>query len=392
LTTSSIPRAKPLSLTFAYYVAFITLGATTAIGGPSLPWLAEHTSSPLNLLSVIFISGSLGYMVGSQFGGQAYDRYPGHRIQAIMLLGIASAAALVPVVRSLWYLVTVLFLLGIAQGALDVGCNILLTWVHGEKVGPFMNGLHFFFGIGSFVAPLIFAQVVRASGDIQWAYWLFCLLSLPVAAWLWILPSPEVRKQAPHLPEKRTSAGLVALFVAFFAVYVGMEIGFGNWIYTYSTRLGLADETVAAYLTSAFWGSFTVGRLLGIPISARLRPQTILALDFAGCLTGFGIILLWPASSPALWIGTAVLGLSMASVFATAMSLAENRLGLTGSITGWFLVGSGIGGMFFPWFIGQLFERIGPRVTMPVLTANTLLNICLLIVLMAPMAKKKTIS
>jgi MFS transporter, FHS family, Na+ dependent glucose transporter 1 len=392
LTTASFPRARPLSLTLAYYVAFITLGATTAIGGPSLPWLAEHTSSPLNLLSVIFISGSLGYMVGSQFGGQAYDRYPGHRIQAIMLLGIASAAALVPVVRSLWYLVAVLFLLGIAQGALDVGCNILLTWVHGEKVGPFMNGLHFFFGIGSFVAPLIFAQVVRASGDIQWAYWLFCLLSLPVAAWLWFLPSPEVRKQAPHLPEQRTATGLVALFVAFFAVYVGMEVGFGNWIYTYSTRLGLADETVAAYLTSAFWGSFTVGRLLGIPISARLRPQTILALDFAGCLTGFGIILLWPASAPALWIGTAVLGLSMASVFATAMSLAENRLGLTGSITGWFLVGSGIGGMFFPWFIGQLFERIGPRVTMPVLTANTLLNICLLIVLMAPMAKKKTIS
>jgi FHS family Na+ dependent glucose MFS transporter 1 len=392
LTTSTVPRLKPLSLTFAYYVAFITLGATTAIGGPSLPWLAKHTSSPLDLLSVIFIAGSFGYMVGSQLGGLAYDRFPGHRIQAFMLLGIAAAAALVPVMRSLWYLVTVLFLLGIAQGALDVGCNILLTWVHGEKVGPFMNGLHFFFGIGSFVAPLIFAQVVRATGDIQWAYWLFCLLSLPVAAWLWTLPSPEVRKEAPHLPERKSSTGLVILFVAFFAAYVGMEVGFGNWIYTYSTRLNLANETIAAYLTSAFWGSFTVGRLLGIGISARLRPQTILILDFAGCLAGFGIILLWPASVLALWIGTVVLGLAMASVFATAMALAEKRLGLTGSITGWFLVGGGIGGMFFPWFIGQLFERIGPRITMPVLIITTLLNMCLLVALIAPMAKKKITS
>lgn len=390
MTASTTPRIKPLTLTFAYYVAFITLGATTAIGGPALPWLAEHTSSPLNLLSMIFVSGSLGYVVGSQFGGRAYDRFPGHRIQAIMIVGIAAAAAFVPVVRSLWYLVAVLFLLGIAQGALDVGCNILLTWVHGEKVGPFMNGLHFFFGIGTFVAPLIFAQVVSATGDIQWAYWLFCLISLPVAIWLWILPSPEVRKAAPHLPEKKTSTGLVVLFVAFFALYVGIEVGFGNWIYTYATRLGLADETVAAYLTSAFWGSFTVGRLLGIPISARLRPQTILVLDFAGTLAGFGIILLWPASSLALWIGTVVLGFSTASVFATAMSLAENRLGLTGSITGWFLVGAGIGLMFFPWFIGQLFERIGPLVTMPILTINTFLTICLLIILLAPMAKRKS--
>jgi FHS family Na+ dependent glucose MFS transporter 1 len=170
-----------------------------------------------------------------------------------------------------------------------------------------------------------------------------------------------------------------------------MEVGFGNWIYTYSTRLNLASETMAAYLTSAFWGAFTVGRLLGIGISARLRPHTILIIDLAGCLAGFGIVQLWPASTLALWVGTMVLGLSMASIFATAMALAENRLGLTGSITGWFLVGGGLGGMFFPWVIGQLFERIGPYVTMPILTINALINICILIALVAPRVKRKSV-
>jgi hypothetical protein len=37
-----------------------------------------------------------------------------------------------------------IFALGMAEGALDVGGNTLLVWVHQEKVGPFMNGLHFF--------------------------------------------------------------------------------------------------------------------------------------------------------------------------------------------------------------------------------------------------------
>jgi MFS transporter, FHS family, Na+ dependent glucose transporter 1 len=385
-------HVRPLPATFAYYAAFIILGMTTAISGPALPWLAKHTASSLDLLSAIFIAGSLGYITGSQIGGWAYDRFPGHRIQAIMLLGIALAAALVPIVRSLWYLVAIIFFLGAVQGSLDVGCNALLTWIHGDKVRPFMNGLHFFFGVGSFAAPLIFARVVLITGDILWVYWLFSLMALPVALWLWMLPSPEIRRHAQHLASRKPSPGLVIVFMAFFAAYVGMELGFGNWIYTYAYRLNLADAAVAAYLTSAFWGSFMVGRLLGIGISARLRPQTILILDLAGCLAGFGIILFWPASSPALWISTVVLGLSMASVFATTMALAEKRLGLTGSITGWFLVGSGIGGMFFPWLIGQLFERFGPRATMPVNTFNALLTICLLVVLIAPKPKRKSTS
>jgi fucose permease len=45
----------------------------------------------------------------------------------------------------------------------------------------------------------------------------------------------------------------VFLFIFFFfVVYVGLEVGFGNWIYTFSTCLHLASETEAAYLTSAF--------------------------------------------------------------------------------------------------------------------------------------------
>jgi len=380
---------KPLTATLAYYAAFITLGATISIGGPALPWLAQHTASRLDQISIIFVAGSLGYMLGSQLSGRAYDRFPGHRIQALGLLVASLSAALVPVLHSLWFLVAALFLLGTAQGALDVGCNTLLTWIHGEKVGPFMNGLHFFFGVGSFVAPLVFARVVLAANDIRWAYWFFSLLALPIAGWLWFLPSPQIRKKAPEAASGGSNKGLFLLIVFFFVVYVGLEVGFGNWIYTFSTRLQLASETGAAYLTSAFWGAFTVGRLLGIGISSRLRPQTILLTDLTGSLAAFAILLAWPDSPLALWAGTIVLGLSIASIFATAMAFAEQRLRLTGVLIGWILVGGGIGGMFFPWLIGQLFERISPRITMPVLLANTLIEFGLLLALILPLQKKE---
>jgi FHS family Na+ dependent glucose MFS transporter 1 len=382
---------KPLTTTIAYYATFITLGATMAISGPALPWLAGHTTSRLDQISIIFIASSLGYMAGSQLGGRAYDRFPGHRIQAMALLLISLSASLVPVLHSLWFLVAVLFLLGTFQGALDVGCNTLLTWIHGEKVGPFMNGLHAFFGVGSFLAPLLFARVVLASHEIHWAYWIFSLLTVPLAAWFWFLPSPPIRRKIERPTSRHPVNGMFLVFVLFFIFSVGVELGYGNWIYTFSSRLHLATDTGAAYLTSAFWGAFTISRLLGILISSRFRPQTILVADLTGCLVAFAVLLLWPTSILALWVGTIVMGLSIASVFATGIAFAEQRLSLTGVMTGWILVGGGFGGMVFPWLIGQMFESISPRITMPVLLASNLVAFGLLLALILPKRKKETV-
>jgi len=390
LNNSTSTQFKPLTATFAYYGAFITLGATMSLTGPALPWLAQHTESRLDQISIIFATSSLGYMVGSQLGGRAYDHFPGHRIQAIALLLISLGIAQVPVLHSLWFLVAVIFVLGILQGALDTGCNTLLTWIHGEKVGPFMNGLHFFYGVGAFLAPLIFARVILATNEIRWAYWSFSILTLPIAAWFWLMPSPPIRRKVTTEANRRSFNGLFLLIVLFFVFHVGLELGFGNWIYTFSTRLNMVSDTSAAYLTSAFWGAFTIARLFGIGISTRLRSQTILVTDMTGCLVAFVILLLWPSSSLALWVGTIVMGLSIASVFATGMAFADKRLSLTGAMTGWILVGSGIGGMVSPWLIGQLFERISPRITMPVLLANNLIAFGLLLALIIPLRKKET--
>jgi FHS family Na+ dependent glucose MFS transporter 1 len=379
--TDTTSHVRPILNTLAYYSAFITLGLTAAVTGPALPWLAEQTQSRIDQISLIFVVGSLGYMIGSLLSGRGYDRFPGHRIQAAMLLLMAVAVAIVPVIPSVWPLLAVCFFLGIGQGGVDVGCNTLLMWTHGRRVGLLMNGLHFFFGIGSLVAPIVFALVIGATGSISWIYWSFALLMLPIAAWLWTLPSPSIRIESPNNRSERTPLPLVGLFVACFVFYVGAEASYGNWIFTYTTTLNLATETEAAYLTSVFWGFFTIGRLLGIGISARRRSRTILYMDLVGCLLSMGVILLWPSSFIALWIGTLGLGLSMASIFPTTLVFARERMHLSGKVTSWFLVGSGIGSMFWPWLIGQLFEPVGPRVTMTIIFITILINLSALVAL-----------
>ena len=209
-------------------------------------------------------------------------------------------------------------------------------------------------------------------------FWIFAILSLPVAVWFWFLEEPNhaVTKEErsnvdfPVLP--------VVLVLILFILYVGLELGFGNWIYTYALTLKLETEITAAYLTSTFWGSFTLGRLIGVWVSTRLRPVTILFMDIIGCAISTVIIMLWKDSNTALWIGTFGLGLSMASMFPTFILLAGERMQITGTITGWFLVGSGAGSMFLPWFIGQIFAFTGARAMTTVLLVDIVLTVLVL--------------
>lgn len=377
-STTKLHRVHPLAATAAYYLAFIILGLTTAASGPSLPKLAEHTASGLDTISLIFVFSSLGYLTGSFLGGRAYDRFPGHKLMSMTLVVVASASVMIPLAQTISLLLLAMFLSGLAAGILDVGCNTLLLWNHGEKSGPFLNGLHFFFGVGSLIAPLLLAQVLLRTGDIHWLYYSFAIFSLPILLWLWFLPElprgelseVENNGSVPWVP--------VALIVVLFLLYVGLELGFGNWIYTYALTLGLGTEVTAAYLTSAFWGSFTFGRLLGIWISTRLRSRTIIVLDLIGCALSAFVILLWRESSLALWIGTFGLGLSMASIFPTILMLAGERMRITGAITGWFLVGSGAGSMLLPWLIGQIFVRTGPEAMTTVLLVDIALTLAVL--------------
>jgi MFS transporter, FHS family, Na+ dependent glucose transporter 1 len=365
---------QPLLLTAAYYLSFIILGLSTAVEGPSLPTLARHTSSTLDQISLLFVVGAFGYLLGSMIGGKAYDRLPGHRFVAGTLSLMVVTAIIYPVASTLWVLLVDALFMGIGKGALDVGCNTLLQWVHKEKVGPYMNGLHFFFGLGSFFSPILLAQIFSATREIYWGFWIIALLILPLAVWFWFLPEPPAQSNTGQIDHASIPFIPVLLIVVAFFLYVGLEVGFANWIYTYAVTLNLATTITAAYLTSAFWGSFTVGRLLGVWISTRLNSRTILFADLIGSAASLALVILGRESAPLLWAGSIGLGFSIASIFPTIMMLAGESIRVTGTVTGWFLVGSGAGGMLLPWLIGQAFTASGPYAMMTIIFVDLILN------------------
>ncbi len=346
--------------TAAYYASMLALGFGTAVVGPTLAGLASRTGSSIGVIGIVFTATALGYLFGSLLSGRWFDRLSGHRVLTCALLLVAACFAIVPITSSLWPLTATFLLLGAATATIDVGTNTLLLWIYKDKVGGVMNGLHFCFGAGALVAPVVVAWSIRATNDIAMAYWTLGGVTLAIAAcFAWIPRAPDpVRTQhdeaAPGQPR------LVALIAAVFACYVAAEVAYGGWISTYGFELGFGDAAETAYLASVFWGMLTFGRLIGIPLASRLRAGTLIAVDHAGALVCLIAILCVPSSAAVLWIATGLFGFFLASIFPMLLVFSGERMSVSGRSTSWYLATSGLGGMTLPWLIGQSFVAFGP--------------------------------
>ena len=155
------------------------------------------------------------------------------------------------------------------------------------------------------------------------------------------------------------SVALTAALFLFF--YVGAEIAFGGWVYTYAVELKLTDAAQAAYLTSGFWLAFTIGRLISVPLATHFAPRQIIATAVVGCLFFVGLLCLIGDSITVLWVGALGVGLCMAPVYPSGFTLAVQGYRLTGRASGIILLGDSFGGMVLPWLVGQVLATAGPR-------------------------------
>ncbi|MBN2499117.1 MAG: MFS transporter [Anaerolineales bacterium] len=385
---STADRRLKLSQTILYYCGFVALGATYAALGPSLESLAKNTGADIDGISILFTARSLGYLIAAAFGSRLLDRLPAHRVIGISFLLDALLLFIFPQLQVLWGLALMMLVMGMSFSALDIGGNALLVWVHAEKVGPYMNGLHFFSGLGLFLSPVIIGQALARVDSVTPAYWLLAATFVPLAIWMLSLPSPRPPQTATEEKSGASVHPLMVFFMAaFFFLYVGAESGFGGLVFTYARTLSLSDEAGAAYLTSAYWGALMLGRLLSIPLAARLRPRYILFGNLIGSLASLGLMIFFPDSLTMLWIGSIGLGFFFSSIFPTILLWADRNISLTGQLTGRFFMGASLGGMTVPWLIGQFIDNVSAHAMMFTLLGDISLGLIVFLLLLT-IAKK----
>ena len=375
--------------TIGYYLLFICLGFGMGITGPALPSLANQTNSTIGQIGIMLFVSALSGILGTLIGGRFFDR---SRHANLVLAGCqllaAAMLAVVPLAGSLPLLLVIVFIGGLPNGMINTGSNTLLMWTHGEKSGPFINGLHFFFGLGAFISPTIYAQVLNAGGTYRQVYWILAAIAVPIALYLSLQshnPEPPHKKVVDDSSSHQNitrSLPIIVTGMLFLFFYVGAEVTFGNWIFTYTTTLNLADATQAAYLTSGFWLAFTIGRLISIPVAARFKPAQILTLALSACVVIVVLMILNPNSFALLWGCTVALGFFMAPVWPTGYNLAGQSVKLTATISSVILLGDSMGGMILPSATGQVVEHFGAPMMTWLVLASLVGNIIMFTLLM----------
>jgi FHS family Na+ dependent glucose MFS transporter 1 len=360
MSTQLLTVTTKRSITAGYYLLFAGIGMSGSLLGPALLSLADQTNSTLQQLGVLFLLAPLGYFLGSYAGGRLYDRIPGHKLLVIAILVMAISRIFIPLGSTVLILALLAILAGIAVGVSEVGGNTLLTWLHGDKVGAYLNGLHFSYGLGAFLGPVFVAGTIKMGFEIPKVFWFSALVIFLIGIYISFLPSPSSRVRTSEPTTEINRSKSVIKFGLLLFMAAGVEASLGGWLFTYVVTRNIVLEITASFLIAAFWGAYTLSRLLVIPFTHLRSPKILLLVCNLSCL--ISLLFLLPLSQSSTWIGVLGLGLFLGPIFPNLISMAQ-RVGInSGQSMGWLLAAGGVGAMCIPWIVSQVFEPVGPHV------------------------------
>ena len=168
-------------------------------------------------------------------------------------------------------------------------------------------------------------------------------------------PLPPALDAATQRGLARQTWGVVLNVSALFFFYVGCEVGVGLFLTAFAVLSVGLPEASAQLLTAAFWGAITAGRLLAVPLSARLAPETMMSLDVLGALVALAALIALQYSAGGLWLAVVLFGLCMASIYPTGVAILEAFVPLEGKHTTALVIGGSAGEWIFPLIISSFF-------------------------------------
>ena len=343
--------------TATYYAMFIVCGAVSGMLGPSLVYLADLAQATVSQISVLFMARGIGNILGALLASRMYDRFAGHHYLILMLVCVIAGLWMIPFATSLTVLIAIFFLLGASEVSLNTGGNLMMLWLHREKVGAYVTFLHLCYSMGAMIAPMIFVFSMWLSGDFGWGFWLIALYSclFPILLARQVSPAfPVSSGQDSVAPEKQTLRFYAYLWVVF--LYVSFEISIAGWISTYGVLSGW-DQEHAALLSTWFFLALSLGRLCFIPLQRWLTERQ--------CVTGLLVIsvlssvaMIWLTNIHLGWVAFG-LGFGCSALFPLMFSFANSILVLTGRRTGLVFVCCGLGALVAPSLSGPIIDHLG---------------------------------
>ena len=339
-TTSTAPTtstAHPLAsrrTAGAVTAMFAVNGLLLGGNGGALPSLRDKLAIGDTSVAVMLFCAGLAGIVSMQVGGRLADAI-GARTVTLAALPILIAAALtIGLAPSFAVAVVGMILLGLGNGAMDVGMNALAVQVESARRRPIMSSFHAFFSLGSFAGAgtvLIMAKVLGLSGG---AIVTPLMITIAAVAVMILVVLIKVTPQAATVPHSvdgvRTRIPRAAWVLGAMALAFGLSEGTAvDWSSLHVTDVAHVDPTTGALGLIAVSGFMVAIRLLGDRLVARYGRRAVVRFGGICAALGYGMVTL-VSSLPLLVVGWALVGFGVGmiapQVYAVAGHLGGGRV------------------------------------------------------------------
>ena len=153
----------------------------------------------------------------------------------------------------------------------------------------------------------------------------------------------------------------VLLFLFTFC-YVGLALSYGSLVFTYAVEGQLHfDKSTAATLTAVFWGPLIFARVFPIVLVVlKVPPSVLMIMNVSSSCIAILILIIFPHNRIAIWIVSALLGASFASIYPNIMTWLSQHLPVSGRATAVVVAGGNLGDIIITSVITALIGSVNP--------------------------------
>jgi fucose permease len=357
-------RRRAAAIAFA---GLVLLGLPAGMLGIAWPSMRASLDAPFAGLGLLVAAMTVAQFAASAASGLLRERFGTIALLLGSVLAAGGGLAVFAIASGWWATILASAILGSGIGLLDAAVNTEAA-LRGDI--RFMSGLHAAWAIGASLGPPLVGAALVAGGSWRPAYVIaaaaFALLGIAVYAVRSDLSgAPELEAEAPG---ERRVGRTVVLGCALMFVYVGIELGGGQWTYTRFTADGSLSDGIAGLAVFLYWSALAAGRVALAVLGDRVAPARLFDVSVFGALAstlGFAVL---PPPVAAL-VALPSLGAALSVFVPVLLYLTPRRIGSAAAprAIGYQVAAGMIGGASLPAVVGLLMQAAGVAVLGPCL-------------------------
>ena len=368
-TAGMMPQYSKRASTIGVYLAFMLIGMSFTIYGPTIPFLMEDYRISLGQAGLFMTFMAMGRLLSVAFSGVLSDRL-GRKALLLTGTGLLTAGLIAVGTLSIyWLAMGFVILAGVGHGMVDTSGSAAILDMHKDDSLRALNLSHMFFGVGCLIGPLISGMLLTLLPSWRTDYYVKgfagILIFLMIAGCKFAATDGRTNNRQESGPPLFSWVLLLLGLVMF--LYSGVGHTLNTWINKYMGDVVHFPVFFAAGSLAVYNLGLTAGRFTCGLIGDRVRLKRLIFITSVCSLAAISVAL-FSSSGGVIVVSLGLTGFFFGGLFPAAISIAGRMLpDRRGTVTGLLIMMAALGSMTIPAVSGFVSQGFGLQRSMQTL-------------------------